>query len=422
MKIIDENGKLFGKINIIDFFALLLLVFLVLAAYSGYNVFNKRTTLNEKSPVFMPMDMYIVFKDLDPKLLELISAGDTELDIKGMTLAQIMNIYKVENNFIEFKLSEEDVFAKEDALRRQITAKVMLLTTLDGNSVIYKGSPVKFGTAVTFKTKKYVINGIIIPEPFYTTHSPDPNFNYVTLDVLFENLNPEIANLISVGDFEIDRDGYTIAKVLSIGSPEPYSYRMDMGSGKYIDKTDTEKRQLRAKMEIRGAIEEGNNFYFKGKRIALDSRVGFNTNRYQIKGLVIKEPIAMTKIDKRWILLKVKFVNLSPEVVGIIKAGDKGFDPVSGDVILRVDSVVSSIPSKNFNLKLDENNELVVYAGALASDVVLWLRVFCIKNQQGVVFKEKTLKINKEFVLETDKYQVSGKIIEMQGMNGDGKD
>ena len=42
MKIIDEKGRLFGKVNIIDFLVLLFIFFLVPMFYFGYKLFSKK--------------------------------------------------------------------------------------------------------------------------------------------------------------------------------------------------------------------------------------------------------------------------------------------------------------------------------------------------------------------------------------------
>lgn len=42
MKIIDEKGRLFGKINLIDFLAVLFLLSLTPMFYFGYKIYSKK--------------------------------------------------------------------------------------------------------------------------------------------------------------------------------------------------------------------------------------------------------------------------------------------------------------------------------------------------------------------------------------------
>ncbi|MBZ9578187.1 DUF4330 family protein, partial [Patescibacteria group bacterium] len=214
--------------------------------------------------------------------------------------------------------------------------------------------------------------------------------------------------LISVGDFEADKSGDTIAKALSKGKPEPYSYKLDLGGGNYVTHTDPKKRQVSAKMEIMGRIE-GNTFYFKDKRIALESIIEFNTNKYRIKGLIIKQPAQVKKIDREWVILKVKFTNLIPELTSCINEGDEERD-ISGALLAKVRSIVNNEPTETMVL-LKEGEKVNIAKYPVNRDVILLIEGLCIKTQKGLFFKETRIKIGNGLVLRTDEYDIAGRII-----------
>jgi hypothetical protein len=159
---------------------------------------------------------------------------------------------------------------------------------------------------------------------------------------------------------------------------------------------------------------EGNAFYFRDKRIALDSEVEFNTNKYKVEGVVIQEPTAVKKIDKKWLWLKARFTNLMPELAEVIKKGDEERDSISGDLVAKVESVISIEPSETV---IQNGGELIVAKRPLSKDIVLLIRASCIRAQKGLSFKDTPVKIGNTVSLQTDKYDITGNIIGIEEIN-----
>ena len=539
MQIIDEKGRLFGKINIVDFLVILFLVCIMPAFYFGYKILNRPPVVVEKG-VLTSIDVYAILKDLSPEIAKLISVGDKELDDNGNVIGEILDVGKIESNFVEIDLDEEETIVKEDAQKKQVSVKMRVMGELKGNDILYKGNKLKIGSMIDFKTAKYRTKGMIISkisefsreikvsksglspinigllfknlspevallvsegdfetdsdgdtiakvlavgksEPYsYKVYLGDGNYatrtdsqkrqllvkmeimgrvegktfyfkdKRIALDskiafntneysiegivakeptpvktsvnlpinigLLFKNLSPEVALLVSEGDFETDSDGDTIAKVLAVGKSEPYSYKVYLGDGNYATRTDSQKRQLLVKMEIMGRVE-GKTFYFKDKRIALDSKIAFNTNEYSIEGIVAKEPVAVKRIDKKWRTLKVKFTNLIPELASLINEGDEE-RYISGELVARVTSILNNEPT-------EVTTEVVVQEGGRLrftkhpvnnKDVILLMKVRCIKAQKGLFFKESRVKVGSNLSLQTEEYDINGVIIEIEGI------
>ncbi|MBL7129850.1 MAG: DUF4330 family protein [Candidatus Omnitrophica bacterium] len=409
MRFIDEKGRLFGKINVIDFLVILSLFCILPAFYFGYKILN-RPTVTEERGVFTSIDAYAILKDLSLEGAKLISVGDKELDDNGNVIGEILDIDKIESNFIEIDLSEEETIVKEDVKRKQASVKMRLTGRINGNDILYKENKIKIGSMIDFKTAKYRAKGIIISkisEPSREIKVSKSGFNPIIVSLLFRNLSPEIARLVSEGDFETGGDGDTIAKVLAVGKPEPYSYKVDLGGGNYATRTDSQKRQLLVKMEIMGRIE-GNVFYFRDKRIALDSRIEFNTNKYNIKGMVVKEPAEVKRIDKKWKVLKVKFTNLVPELASLISEDDEE-RYISGELVAKVTSVLNNEPAEV--VVPSQDGRLNIAKDPIYRDVIVLMKVRCIKAQKGLFFKETRIKVGNNLSLQTEEYDVNGTII-----------
>jgi len=225
MRIIDEKGKLFGKINVIDFLVVLFLFCLIPVFYFGYKILNRPVVVEKEETVFASIETFVTFKNLNPEVAKLIAIGDREIDDSGNVIGEILEVEEVESNFIKIDLGGGRIVTKEDYQRKQVSIKIRLVGELDSNDILYKENKVKIGSMIKFKTDRYEIKGNVIPEPYGEIEVSKAGFSLIKVDILFKNLSPEIAKLISVGDFEADKSGDTIAKALSKGNPEPYSYK-----------------------------------------------------------------------------------------------------------------------------------------------------------------------------------------------------
>jgi len=239
----------------------------------------------------------------------------------------------------------------------------------------------------------------------------------IEIYVIFKNLSPEVAGLISVGDFEVSKDGdTTIAKVLEVGTIEPYTYKIgiELEGGQYITETDPIDKQVQVRMEIMGGVGD-DAFYFRDRRIVLDSEIEFNTKEYKIEGIVTKIPESVRKYR----LLKVKFTNLMPELVDYIKEGDEERHSVSGRLVAKVESVVSVNPTETLGIlmpfsKSTPDHQLSIVRNSANKDIVLLIKALYVKTTKGLFFKETPLKIGNSISLETDKYDITGRIIEIK--------
>lgn len=111
MKLIDEKGRLFGKINVIDFLVILSLISLTPMLYYGYKIFN--------APLLPQKQVYIKIR-LDSVIPE---------------------IYRYLKN---------------------ITLEIDALCHEEGGQYLFNGRPVRLGSSFTFQNENYEIRGVVI--------------------------------------------------------------------------------------------------------------------------------------------------------------------------------------------------------------------------------------------------------------------
>ena len=171
MKIIDEKGRLFGKINVIDFLVIIFLLSLTPMFYFGYKIFNKNPSVSPTPPVIVEAvpkkivdtELAFVFTKLDSKTLEMISTGDKEVDGNGEIIGVIISLGKPRPLVYEIDLGNGQKLRQEDLLIKEIPAMLKLKVDLRDNVIYYKDKPIKANSSIDFKCDKYAVPALFIP-------------------------------------------------------------------------------------------------------------------------------------------------------------------------------------------------------------------------------------------------------------------
>ncbi|RKY32021.1 MAG: hypothetical protein DRP74_03560 [Candidatus Omnitrophota bacterium] len=188
MKIIDEKGRLFEKINIIDLFFLGIILFGVIVYFPRAKIFQKfknsvkveerksgsSTSLKTKKATgeeaglatgkqegkkaekdVKEIDLYVIvrFPGYIAEVADVVSAGDTTIDKLQAKLVKVL------------KIKSSRYAGREEVLGRNlkdITAKILIKAQKTGDLFIYDGEYLKIGGSFLFKSALYDINGEVL--------------------------------------------------------------------------------------------------------------------------------------------------------------------------------------------------------------------------------------------------------------------
>ena len=154
MNILDKNGKLFGKINIIDFSVIMILLLAVPLFIFAYQAMNSKK--NEPTK-WVTVELKI--QRVDPELIEALKEGDVEKNELGKKIGIFGKLSKVTSTSTAVLVGDTMV---NDSLKKDITVTVRLLCKDYDNNLYYKNFPVKIGSIITFSTITYEITGVAI--------------------------------------------------------------------------------------------------------------------------------------------------------------------------------------------------------------------------------------------------------------------
>lgn len=162
MKIIDERGRVFGKINIIDFTVILFLVLIMPMFYYGQRFFRKPVATVRNN---IWLEVTVKFTGISPEATALLRDGDVELCGSDKPIGILKKIISIKNTEMSFfNPNENRMVVVGDPLRRDIVAVFDLDCFIQLGTPYYKidDYPIRVGNVVGFYSDRYVILGQII--------------------------------------------------------------------------------------------------------------------------------------------------------------------------------------------------------------------------------------------------------------------
>jgi hypothetical protein len=156
---IDEKGRIFGKLNIIDFIFVVLLLSVIPVIYYG----NRLTAI--KKPAEKKYEKVITeikFLKIMPELASVVMEGDIDKDPEGKTAGVLKKIISSKNSRFAAMGNNEQVVIMEDPTTRDIQASFELKCTNNNGELDFEGYPVKIGSNIVFTTDLYSMQGVVV--------------------------------------------------------------------------------------------------------------------------------------------------------------------------------------------------------------------------------------------------------------------
>jgi len=164
MKIIDEKGRLFGKINIIDIIVVVFLLSLVPMVYYGYRIVTAEKIIPDQEHATVEVRFLVIVSEI----AHAMEPGDVEksnlCNEKG-EIEKIISIKPVNPLILESLMSDPENSKSISNLRvplTDVTVKLNLLCTRRSETLYYDNRPLKVGMPFIFSTDLYDASGVIV--------------------------------------------------------------------------------------------------------------------------------------------------------------------------------------------------------------------------------------------------------------------
>lgn len=159
MKMIDEKGRIFGKLNIIDFIFVVLLLSIIPVFYYGNRLTATKKPVEKK---YEKVTAEIKFLKIMPELASVVREGDVDKDPGGNAAGVLKKIISSKNSRFAAMGNNEQVVIMEDPTTRDIQASFELNCVNNNGELDFEGYPVKIGSNIVFTTDLYSMQGIVV--------------------------------------------------------------------------------------------------------------------------------------------------------------------------------------------------------------------------------------------------------------------
>lgn len=362
MELIDDNGRIFGLVNVIDALAVLLVIAVVSAGAAL--VFSEPETAPK--PETSTLDATL---DLGPQpdyVVSAIQEGDSYSPAAHSTLTITEVVLSPHNG----------------------TTRVLLGITLEGivegETLRYNGAPPRLGRTLKIATKSYELSGTLVD----TGGTPSRETTSV---LVADTVSSETAAAIDQGDTYglAGRTLGTVRTVAVYGTANPDRKRVLVG--------------LHLETLVRG-----DRSTFAGKQIRYGTRIPFETNEYQLSGEIQRIGSVEQRGSPTTRTVTLQWRNVPPELADAIQTGMA--ETAGGTTIVEITSVerepatviLTSQDGQIYERDHPENKDLTITAS---------FRVH--ETATGVTFKGQTVQQGSTVVLDLGSITLRATIVSL---------
>ncbi|MDP3786216.1 MAG: DUF4330 family protein [Candidatus Omnitrophota bacterium] len=268
MKIIDEKGRIFGRINVIDFLVILFLLLLIPMLYFGSKLLIHMEPVVEKKTRIIQ----VKFLNIIPEIDRVLKIGDIDVDGGRGRLEAILSNRPTNT----------------DSSNRDILALVKISYDEKAGTLSYKQVPVRIGSPFSFTTDFYGVSGMVID--LGTGDVSHKREKPIEIEVRFSNIIPELARVFRIGDTDTDLKDMETGKLKVILSDKPTETlelkQSSLTQDQHMMRVNSLNRDVVALFDVICEENSGTLFY-KGVPVRIGSSFSFTTNFYSISGVVI---------------------------------------------------------------------------------------------------------------------------------------
>src|SRR3989344_4985910 len=269
MRFIDEQGKVFGKINVIDF---IIIVFVILALI----VVVKIVFLQPKEIVYATIQIceksgnnVINCGSVPYYMSNAVNKGDN-IKSGGKVVLEILNINSLDVNL-----------EKEGESRKDVLLEVRMKVNKKTDGLYFKGQVVKIGSPVFFSTQDINIAGVV-------TKIGEQNISEQLFPkIVLVNIKGEkqcISDSISVGDKEITGKGIILAEVIEKQVSDA-EIQVITESGDVLKKFSPIYKDIKLKVKISAENRE-DQLIFRNDAVKIGKSISFNFPKVSVKGVI----------------------------------------------------------------------------------------------------------------------------------------
>lgn len=205
MKIIDEKGRLFSRINIIDFLVALFFISLLPIFYYTYKVIGHKPSEPKPQQVqiqekpkkeFIQVNLEGRFIRLNDKTAREISVGDKEIDNNGEKIGEVVSLGNISPYVHTLMLGKEHNLYVESPGLKEVQAKIKIKAEMRDEQLYYRNKQIVNNEPLKFRAGKYELE-------FIPSFKVQDNYSKAELETVQHRLS-SIEEKVSILESKVD--------------------------------------------------------------------------------------------------------------------------------------------------------------------------------------------------------------------------
>ncbi len=371
MEFIDDKGRIFGAINIIDALAILLVLAIIVA---GIGFINPFSTTEQKTATRYAT---IVLGEQPRYIADLISSGDQNIqtsDTGNLTITDTYISQATNRSILIQNIS--------------VVVRAKLIGSLTGGNRTrlfkYNGETKRVGDTITINTQDYNIQGNII-----NLASENPRLDTKTTSLVLETTTSK--NLA----YRINRyDTYSVGSnsIATINSFVFYP----------TEKQNQTHGLIHLDLET---INLSGVRYFGDTRLQIGNNIEFSTDTYTISGEIQRIDTSSIYSSRQRIQATLKLENIPPERADMVVAGmSETIGGIQTATIQKKDVEPSTITLTS------ESGDIFRRQHPVNKDVYLQIELTVHPTRQGVEFHGQPLQTGDRITLDLGQTTITGHV------------
>jgi hypothetical protein len=373
MELLDEQGRIFGVVNVIDLLAVLFAVAVVVAGVAL--VFSGDSS---QEPELDTRYVTLELGNQPAYVTERISEGDLS-DVDGAPdNLTITDVY----------VTPSGGQASAVTIRARITGELQQNSNDETPGFTFAGDPLRLGRQLTVETDEYQVSGTVT-----AVQRDGDSLPISTTEVLLTTTMPaDVAETISVGD-RYRANGQTLATVESMT---------------VYPANDPSNRQVHLGLSLRTITRHG-EARFGGQTVGLGQSLSVRLGQYDVSGQVTQRGRTSLPGEETTTTAVVQLTDVPPERTRNVRAGLT--ETVGGTQYAEITDVRSEpsevvLTSEDGNISLREHPRNV--------DLYLTVELRTRQRETGLRFHGDPVRLNDQIVLNFDFLTVRGVLIEVR--------
>lgn len=361
MELIDEDGRIFGVVNVIDALAVLLVLAVVVAGIALVNPFASTETATRYATIDLgEQPAYVA---------EQVSSGDV------MSPPGTPGNLTVTDTYVT-PAEENNVSV---VVRARIDGTLEEREGRPGGAFTFAGERVHQGGSMSIDTDDYAVSGTVV-ELNEDGRSLTTERTRVRMSA---TVSSDVARAIETGDTVTlaDREVARITDVHRAPGPNSTSRRVDLG------------------LEL-DALQRSGGRSYGGAPLALDRQVTFDAGSYRLTGRI--DSLGTDDIERETASAVIE-TTVPARVADDVAVGDEY--TVAGTTVATVQSV-DTYPTEEQGQR----------------QVILGLELTTVRREGGQFFGDTPLRLGATVPFETDAYRLSGDVINRESFDQPGEE